>query len=243
MTTTWKKAIATTAIFAAVACMALAAKGDGKSAAADNPKTKAIAAARTLIAQYAAKEVGLSGDKADKFVADVLAYRQSSDQKLAEARSTMKDKGQLRAVMDEQEKGLDAVLAASLTADQAARAKEILTLQGLGGSVVPLLTAGIEKDKVVQALPVLFRFHKTEGELLAKARSKDAREDYAAKARELRGAVAKDLAPIIGESAAGAWQARADVKPSKGGPKPGEQKSDKPDKPGKPDKPAEPLAW
>jgi len=205
-----KQIMVLTALFCSVALLTFAARGGGGKrqgrAGGGRKAGQAVqATAATQVAKFVAKDVGLAADKTDKFVAAFVTDRQSAQQRLLEARKT-KDRAQTQKALEENRKGLDAVLADSLTADQAKKAREY-DLEALEQSVGGLLAANVEEAKVEQAVPVLAKYQKAAAELIAKARAKEiSRKEVPDKGKELRDSTAKELEPIIGKDAATTWQ-------------------------------------
>lgn len=199
-------------VFSAVGLLAFAARGEGKIAGGGGGsglkkemKRGGMSAALTLVAKFVAKDVGLEGEKADKFVAAFPADREAAMKRFTEARKS-KDREEAKKVRAESEESLDKVLADNLTAEQAKKAKAY-DLEPLGRSVALVLSAQTDTAKVEQAVPVLAKYHQAVMELTTKARAKEiSKRDIPEKEKELRANTAKELGPIIGDEAAKKWQ-------------------------------------
>ncbi len=111
-----------------------------------------------------------------------------------------------RALMEERTKGIEGVVDANASGDGAKKAKELLGLM-LDNSVAALIEAKVEAAKIDQAMPVLVKYGKAAAALMAKMREGGSAEDMTAKRQELRSSTAKELAPIVGEAGAAAFQA------------------------------------
>jgi hypothetical protein len=168
-------------------------------------RQKAMQAATALVDKYVAKEAGLTGEKADAFVKAMAAQRESSTKKMAEARASGGG-ADFRALMEERTKGIEGVVDANMSGDGAKKAKELLGLM-LDNSVAALIEAKVETAKIDQAMPVLVKYGKAAAALMAKMREGGSAEEITAQRQELRSSTAKELAPIIGEAGAAAFQA------------------------------------
>jgi len=206
--TGWKRAVGLTAMLVAVACLSFAAEegaaGRRGGGAMSPERQKAVQAATALVDKYVAKEAGLTGEKADAFVKAMAAQRESSTKKMAEARAS--GGADFRALMEERTKGIEGVVDANMSGDAAKKAKELLGLM-LDNSVAALIEAKVEAAKIDQAMPVLVKYGKAAAALMVKMREGGSAEDMTAKRQELRSSTAKELAPIVGEAGAAAFQA------------------------------------
>ena len=226
-------------MFFAVAALSFAAEGEGARAARGPgegrpERSKNLKAATTMVDKYVAKDVGLAAENTEKFLAAMGAQREGFDKKTADARKAG-GATDFRALMEERSKGVDAVLSANMTPEQAKKAKAVYDMFGLEQAVASLLDAKVEPAKVEKALPMLVKYYKATSELRTKARAGEmSREDATAKSKELRGATAKELAPIIGEEAATTWGSQSDMGGRRGmggGARPeGGEKGDRPAK-------------
>jgi len=193
------------AMFVAVALVGFGAEsaGEGKAPGRRGPgveiPAKVMKAASTMVAKLVAKEVGLEGEKADKFISAYVAEREAANTRLAEAVKANDPEARRKVFTDNREK-MQAVMEANLSADQAKKAQEMLGFGGLEARVAVLMQAKVEDAKVEQALPILAKYNKASSDLFAKVRSNElSQEDAQAKGKELREAAIKDLTPIVGE--------------------------------------------
>ena len=222
--TGWKRAVGLTAMFVAMACVSFAAEGAGRKAAGGpggegraERRAKALQAAAGIVDKYVAKVVGLDAAKTEMFVAAMAAERESFDKKMVEAQKAGggADSKALtriadgRTLMAERTKGIEAVVDANMTPEQAKKAKEIIGDMGLEYSVRAMLEVKVEPAKIEQAMPILVQYSKASSELRAKMRAKEiSGEDVKTKSEELRAATARDLTPIVGEAGVAAWRAQ-----------------------------------
>jgi len=193
------------------------ARGGGRGRAALTPEQRAEMAkvqkaASALANEFIAKEAGLTGEKAGTFVAALAAEQAASTKRMDEARKAAADGGQMdfRALMEENTKGLDAVLSANLNEEQTKKVRPLLgggmMGGGLAGAVSGLLMAKVEEAKVKEALPILAKFQSESSAFRAKAREDNmSSEDQQAKIKEMREATSKELAKVIGDEAAKRW--------------------------------------
>jgi len=202
----WKRVVSLSAMFSAVALLALAAPEAGRRGAGGSGLDPAVRSkAISVVAKCVAKDVGLAAEKTEKFVAAYSAEREAATKRMMEMMKSG-DREKFATVSEENRKAMDGVLEANLTAEQAKKAKEC-DLEGLERSVGMLLAAKVDDAKIDQALPLLAKYHKTSAALRAKAQAENmSREDMMAKDKDLREAAAKDLAPIIGDEVAKKWQ-------------------------------------
>jgi hypothetical protein len=190
-------------MFVAVACLSFAAEPGARRGGAVSPEmAKARQAAATMADKYVAKECGLTGEKAEKLCAALASQREAFTKKMAEARGG--GGADFAALMQERTKGIEGVVDANLTGDQAKKAKELLAL-GLDSSIGALLGAKVEAAKIEQAMPILVKCAKAVAELRAKSQGAPS-EEMRTKQQELRAAAAKELEPIVGAEGAKAFQ-------------------------------------
>jgi len=208
--TSWKRAMGMAAMFVAMACVSFAAEGAAPGGAggaeARAERAKQLKAATTIVDKYVAKEAGLAGEKAEKFVTAMASERDSFQKKMDEARKAGGGGAGFGALMQERTKGIEAVVDANMTGDQAKKAKEILGFS-LENSIAALIGAKVEPAKIDQAMPILLKYGKATAALRAKMQSNElSAEDMRTKSQELRAATAKDLEPVVGKEGATAFQ-------------------------------------
>ncbi|MGD0462948.1 MAG: PPC domain-containing protein [Tepidisphaeraceae bacterium] len=172
--------------------------------------------ATTLTAKFVADQLGLPGDRSDKFVSAYVNQRLVSFEQLRASVGGGFDKltagGNTReaaALIADTSRAMRGVLEANLSPQQVSKAVELLgPLFGvLERNAAGLLQLDVPQAKVWQAMPILSRFVHA-----AKVQVYDpvftgvlSRQDGVMKIHELRLAAAKDLAPIVGADAANKW--------------------------------------
>jgi len=175
-----------------------------------SPEERAALARQTtpLAAKAIAQYVGVTGDAEAKFTAAYVAEAAAAQKRLADARQAGGAPGEgMMNVMRENSEKMQKVVEANLTAEQAKKAAALVgPFNALERSIQGLLRAKVETAKVEKALPVLVKYSVAQQEMTAKMREGGSREEIMAKVTELRANTAKELAPIVGEEAAAAWQ-------------------------------------
>jgi len=170
----------------------------------------ATEAASTLVAKFVARELSLGSEQTEKFVKDYVAERQAVVKRLMKARNSANgpDTG---SMVRKNGKGFLRVMQNNLNPDQIDIAISILRPDGmlggtvtgaLDGSVNSLVRGKVPKEKIEKAMPILVLYHRQFAALNAEALSSNDRMD---KVIELRVAIAKELASIIGVEAADFW--------------------------------------
>ncbi|MGD0541113.1 MAG: PPC domain-containing protein [Tepidisphaeraceae bacterium] len=164
--------------------------------------------AATLTAKFVADQLGLTGDRSDKFVSAYVEQRLLSFEQLRASVAGGNAREAAASIADASW-AMRAVLEANLGAQQVSKAVELLgPLFGvLERNAAGLLQLNVPQAKVWQAMPILSRFVHT-----AKIQVYDpvftgilSRQDGVLKIHELRLTAAKDLAPIVGADAANKW--------------------------------------
>jgi hypothetical protein len=178
----------------------------------------ATEATSTLVAEFVARELSLGPEQTGKLVKDYVRERQAAANRHMEARDNA-DSADIRSMVRKNEKGFLRVMQNNLNPDQIDIAISILRPDGmlggtwtgsLDGSVNTLVRGKVPKKKIEEAMPILVLYHRQFAALNAKALSSNERMD---KVIELRVAIAKELASIIGVEAADFW---LDLKRRKG---------------------------
>jgi hypothetical protein len=168
--------------------------------------------ATTITAKFVADQLGLAGEKSDKFVADYVNQRLASFEKLRGSGGGNTPEAAAAVAAAEASQAMRAFLQANLSPQEAARAAEMLgPLFGLlERNVAGLLQLNVPQAKVQQAMPVLSQFVQAAKKQVYEPVSMGllARQDAATKIRDLRLAAAKDLAPIVGVDVAARWAAQ-----------------------------------
>jgi len=211
----WRRVVGLAALFAGMGIVAFAAPAEQeRQKQSPEEQAKLTKAAATLVGKYVARELSLGPEETKKFVKTYVAEREAAEKRSAKAREAG-DREASMAVFRENQKGLQGVLEANLNADQIKKAESILgtgggrrgMFGGLERSASALLRSKVAENNVEKALPVLIKHQQEQAALFAKARSGEiAREEIGTKLQELREKTTKELAPIIGEEAANAWQ-------------------------------------
>jgi len=148
-----------------------------------------------LVVQAVAADLGLSKEQADNFLKAYMTARETTAKRILEAGE---DREKRREAFTQGNKEMQEAIRAALGPENAKKAGQMLRMGGLENSIITLLRSRVEEAKVEKALPVLVTCHKATAEL---PRGEESRQ----KRQELRDATAKELAPIVGEEAAGAW--------------------------------------
>jgi len=170
----------------------------------------ATEAASTLVAKFVARELSLGSEQTEKFVKDYVAERQAVVKRLMKARNSANGPD-IGSMVRKNEKGFLRVMQNNLNPDQIDIAISILRPDGmlggtvtgaLDGSVNSLVRGKVPKEKIEEAMPILVLYHRQFAALNAEALSSNDRMD---KVIELRVAIAKELASIIGVEAADFW--------------------------------------
>jgi hypothetical protein len=166
--------------------------------------------ATNITAKFVADKLGLAGEKSEKFVTAYTTQRLSSFEQMREAATSTSGTPQKSlATVTDAAKAMRSVLDSNLGSDQASKAADLLgPLFGvLERDAADLLSLDVPESKVQKAMPILSAYVRT-----AKLKVYDdvfsgflSRADGALKIHDLRLAAVKDLAPIIGSSAAKQW--------------------------------------
>jgi hypothetical protein len=205
----WKRITGIAVVFAAVATMATAGEAAREGGQRMSPEERAKLAqeAAPLAAKAIADYVGLSAEEAKKFTAAYVAESAAARNRVAEAMQSG-DREQMMSVWRENGEKMRKVLEENLKPDQVKKAAGVLgRFNSLDWSIRGLLQTKVEKAKAEKALPVLVKFAVAQQELFGQMRDGSvSREDVMGKLGELREKTAKELAPIVGEEAAKAWQ-------------------------------------
>jgi hypothetical protein len=168
--------------------------------------------ATTLTAQFIAEQLGLAGDRSEKFVGAYVNQRLASFAQMR-ASGAGGNTPEAAAAVADASRAMRGVLDANLTPQETAKAVDLIgPLFGLlERNAAGLLQLDVPQAKVRQAMPILSRFVHA-----AKIQVYDqvftgilSRPQGAMKIHELRLAAAKDLTPIVGADAANQWAEQA----------------------------------
>ena len=216
------------AVFVVIAAAAVAGEAPRQGdQAGERPspeeRAKLAKASAPLAAKAIAQYVELSAEEAKKFCDAYVAESEAAQKRVAEAREAGGGE-QMMTVFRENSEKMQKLLEANLKPEQAKKAGAVLgRFNALDRSIQSLLQAKVEAAKVEKALPVLVKYAVAQQELMGKMEpGSGPSEELRAKLTELREKTAKELAPIVGEEAAAAFQRSAGMRGG-GGPRGGGQ--------------------
>jgi len=211
----WKRAVATAAMFALGALVAVAgqAPGEGREGRGARPKLSPEEQAQVdktvsaVLVKAFASELSIDEAKAKKIID---AYAEVQTKAREGMRGAQGDQEKMRELMTKMREDSQKVLTDNLTEEQAQKARPLL--MDLESSIRALAEAKVEQAKIEKALPVLLKYSKESAGMSGRGAGggdQASRDERREKMTKLREATAKELAPIVGEEAAAQWQRRA----------------------------------